>query len=81
MFDGEGIEEWVFKVHEYFDIYVAPNEMRLRVISFICVGLLIHGIDGALITIFLVLGTYSLMHCWCNLAITLSSIPRQLLRN
>ena len=34
MFDGEGVEEWVFKVHEYFDIYDVSTEMRLRVISF-----------------------------------------------
>ena len=34
MFEGEGVEEWVFKVREYFDMYDVPMELRLRVISF-----------------------------------------------
>lgn len=34
MFDGEGVEEWVFKVKEYFEVSDVPVDMRIRMISF-----------------------------------------------
>ena len=38
LFDGEGVDEWVFKVHEYFNWYEVPIDMRLRMISFHLTG-------------------------------------------
>ena len=34
MFDGEGVDEWVFKVKEYFEVYDVLVDMRIRMISF-----------------------------------------------
>ena len=33
-FDGQGVEEWVFRVHEYFEVYDVPIDLRIRVLSF-----------------------------------------------
>ena len=34
MFDGQGVEEWVFRVHEYFEVYEVPIELQIRMLSF-----------------------------------------------
>lgn len=34
MFDGEGVDEWEFKVHQYFDVYDVPVDSRIRMLSF-----------------------------------------------
>lgn len=38
IFDGEGVEEWVFRVREYFNVYNDPEEWRIRLLSFHLVG-------------------------------------------
>ena len=38
MFDGEGVDEWIFKVREYFEWYNVPIDMRLYMISFHLTG-------------------------------------------
>ena len=38
MFDGEVVDEWVLKVHEYFEWCDVPIDMRLRMISFHLIG-------------------------------------------
>ena len=38
MFDGQGAEEWVFRVREYFEIYEVPNDFRMRMLSFHLTG-------------------------------------------
>ena len=33
-FDGEGVEEWIFKAQQYCEMYEIPFEHRIRVVSF-----------------------------------------------
>ena len=38
MFDGDRVEEWVFRVRQYFEVYDVPKEWRIRMISFHLMG-------------------------------------------
>ncbi|XP_016186033.1 uncharacterized protein LOC107627725 [Arachis ipaensis] len=38
IFDGDRVEEWVFKAREYFEWYAVPEDMRVRMISFHLTG-------------------------------------------
>ncbi|XP_052114450.1 uncharacterized protein LOC127745594 [Arachis duranensis] len=38
MFDGEGVEDWVFRARQYLETFEIPMEQRIRVLSFHLVG-------------------------------------------
>ncbi|XP_072062187.1 uncharacterized protein [Arachis hypogaea] len=38
MFDGEGVEDWVFRARQYLETFEIPMEQRIRVLSFYLVG-------------------------------------------
>ena len=33
-FDGQGVEEWLFRVREYFEVYDVPIDLQIQVLSF-----------------------------------------------
>jgi len=34
MFDGDGVEEWIFKTQQYFELYPLAEDQRIRTVSF-----------------------------------------------
>ncbi|KAL1341554.1 hypothetical protein AAHE18_09G095800 [Arachis hypogaea] len=38
MFEGEGVDDWVFRAWQYLETFAMPIEQRIRVLSFHLVG-------------------------------------------